>query len=71
MGGWVAGLFGNITNSAPSWVGLGLGLSLAKINNINSCKLDTIQDFVCIVFKSTPTEFTYFDTLATGKVGTR
>ena len=27
--GWVAGLFGNITNSAPSWVGLGLGLSLA------------------------------------------
>ena len=30
MGGWVAGLFGNITNSAPNWVGLGLGLSLAK-----------------------------------------
>ena len=29
MGGWVAGLFGNITNSAPNWVGLGLGLSLA------------------------------------------
>ena len=31
--GWVAGLFENITNSAPNWVGLGLGLSLAK--NIN------------------------------------
>ena len=26
----MAGLFGNITNSAPNWVGLGLGLSLAK-----------------------------------------
>ena len=25
----MAGLFGNITNSAPNWVGLGLGLSLA------------------------------------------
>ena len=24
-GGWVAGLFGNITNSAPNWVELGLG----------------------------------------------
>ena len=31
MAGWVAGLFGNITNSAPNWVGLGLGLSLAII----------------------------------------
>jgi len=28
--GWLAGLFGNITNSDPNWVGLGLGLSLAK-----------------------------------------
>ena len=27
--GWVAGLFENITNSAPNSVGLGLGLSLA------------------------------------------
>ena len=26
---WVAGLFGNITNSALNWVGLGLVLSLA------------------------------------------
>ena len=28
----VAGLIGNITNSAPNWVGLGLGLSLAIIH---------------------------------------
>ena len=28
VGEWVAGLIGNITNSAPTW--LGLGLSLAK-----------------------------------------
>ena len=27
--GWVAGLNGNITNSAPNWVGLGLWLTLA------------------------------------------
>ena len=27
--GWMAGLIGNINNSAPNWVWLGLGLSLA------------------------------------------
>ena len=33
----MAGLFRNITNSAPNWVGLGLGLSLAiSFNNIRN-----------------------------------
>ena len=34
--GLVVGLNGNITNSAPNWVGLGLGLSLAIFNKINT-----------------------------------
>ena len=35
MVGLVSGLCGNITNSAPNWVGLGLGLSLAILNFYN------------------------------------
>ena len=31
----MAGLYGNITNSAPNWVELGLGLSLAKVLNFD------------------------------------
>ena len=37
LGGWVAGLFGNIANSAPNWVGLGLG---AELGNNNGKKID-------------------------------
>ena len=36
MGGWVAGLIENITNSAQ--LRLGLGLSLVKILAYDSCK---------------------------------
>ena len=43
MGGWVAEIFGNINNSAPNWVGLGLGLSLA-IFNIHPDKIGECED---------------------------
>ena len=42
MGGLVAGLFGNITTSAPNWVGLGLGMSLAmKVLEVMEIKSNT------------------------------
>ena len=36
VGGWVAGSNENITNSAPNWVGLGLGAELG--NNLSILK---------------------------------
>ena len=35
LGWWVAGLNGNITNSAPDWVGLGLGAEIGKKDENN------------------------------------
>ena len=38
----MAGLYGNITNSAPNWVGLGLGLSLAIMYWISEGDLQSV-----------------------------
>ena len=37
MGGWVAGSNENITNSAPNWVGLGVGAELGKNDFFTRC----------------------------------
>ena len=41
-GGWLAGLNGNITNSSPKWVWLGLGLGWAKNYKLSMFILDLL-----------------------------
>ena len=59
-GSGVGGLNGNITNSAPNWVGLGLGLSLAIIRLYKHfAKLSPSSSFswaVLVLFPAYPSD---------------